>query len=275
MRLATDSIRLVSGMAGLCPARSRVQTPPEAPNRLRVGRESPFFLIVGGVSTLRSPSVKRGLHIQVKDGNSTEIKRRPPYTMAMKMAKIGLSILLLTFSLSIAAVALVHAPPPVQPPVIGTPVINPTSPTSSDIVTVSVNVTSARSTIKNVTITYTTDNWKSTNTTIVATYNSTTTTATGRVPALAPNAHVEYYIVAFDIAGNSSLNNNNGSYFAYSVSTPTSLTSISTLTYILVAAGIAAAIAAVAFMILRAPQSKAKGNKSSSMQDQNWTRNSP
>ncbi len=30
MRLATESIRLVSGMA-YCPARSRVQTPPEAP----------------------------------------------------------------------------------------------------------------------------------------------------------------------------------------------------------------------------------------------------
>jgi hypothetical protein len=191
------------------------------------------------------------------------------------MAKVGLSILLLTFALSIAAVALVHAPPPVQPPVIGTPVTGPTSPTSSDIVTISVNVTSARSTIKNVTITYTTDNWISTNTTIVAIYNSTTTTATGRIPALAPTAHVEYYIVAFDIAGNSSLNNNNGSYFAYSVSTPTSLTSISTLTYIVVATGIAAAIAAVAFMILRAPQSKAKGNKSSSTQDQNRTRNSP
>src|SRR5207302_11202612 len=31
MRLATESIRLVSGMAAFCPARSRVQTPPEAP----------------------------------------------------------------------------------------------------------------------------------------------------------------------------------------------------------------------------------------------------
>src|SRR5438094_367896 len=32
MRLATESIRLVSGMAAFCPARSRVQTPPEAPH---------------------------------------------------------------------------------------------------------------------------------------------------------------------------------------------------------------------------------------------------
>src|SRR2546430_9273675 len=32
MRLATESIRLVSGMAAFCPARARVQTPPEAPH---------------------------------------------------------------------------------------------------------------------------------------------------------------------------------------------------------------------------------------------------
>jgi hypothetical protein len=219
--------------------------------------------------------VERGsLHFRVMDSNSTEIKRHPPYSMTMKMTKVGLSILLLTFALTLGSVALVHAPPPPQPPVIGTPVSSPMSPTSSDIVTVSVNVTSARSTIKNVTITYTTDNWKSTNTTIVATYNATTTTATGRIPALAPGAHVEYYIVAFDNSGNNNLNNNNGSYFAYSVSTPTSLTSITTITYILVAAGIAAAIAAVALMILKAPQSKTKQNKPSSNQDQSWSRNS-
>jgi len=47
------------------------------------------------------------------------------------------------------------------------------------------------------------------------------------------------------------------------------------LTYILVAAGIAAGIAAVAFMILKAPQRRSKQSKSSSTQDQNWTRGSP
>src|SRR5438445_13323706 len=128
-------------------------------------------------------------------------------TVTDMMTKRSLSILLLTLALAVGSVALAHAPPS-QPPVIGTPVISPTSPTSSNPVTVSVNVTSARSTINNVTITYTTDNWKSTNTTIVATYNSTTTTATGQIPALALGGHVEYYIVAFDNAGNSNLNNN-------------------------------------------------------------------
>ncbi len=191
--------------------------------------------------------------------------------MVMDMStKRGLSILLLTLALVAGSVALAHAPPS-QPPVIGTPIISPTSPTSSNIVTVSVNVTSARSTIKNVTITYTTDNWKSANTTIVATYNATTTTATGRIPALASGGHVEYYIVSFDNAGNSNLNNNNGSYFVYNVPAPTSLISVSTLTYILVATGVATAIAAVAFMILRAPQSKAKKAKPSSTQEQSWS----
>jgi len=188
--------------------------------------------------------------------------------MVMDMStKRGLSILLLTLALVAGSVALAHAPPS-QPPVIGTPIISPTSPTSSNIVTVSVNVTSARSTIKNVTITYTTDNWKSANTTIVATYNATTTTATGRIPALASGGHVEYYIVSFDNAGNSNLNNNNGIYFSYLVPAPTSLTSIGTLTYILVAAGIAAAIAAVAFMILKAPQTKSKPSKFTQTQNQ-------
>jgi hypothetical protein len=186
------------------------------------------------------------------------------------ITKRSLPILLLTLALAIGSVALAHAPAPNQPPAIGTPVISPTSPSFTDVVTVSVNVTSARSTIKNVTITYTTDNWKSVNNTVVATYNGTTTTAVARIPALAPGAHVEYYIVAFDNAGNSKVNNNNGGYFTYNVSTSTSLTSISTLTYILVAVGVAAAIGAVAFMILKAPHTKSKRAKPSSTQDQNW-----
>src|SRR3989454_8130855 len=190
------------------------------------------------------------------------------------MTKRSLSVLLLTLAFAVGSIGLAHAPPS-QPPVIGTPIISPTSPTSSNIVTVSVNVTSARSTIQNVTITYTIDNWKSTNTTIVASYNATTTTATGKIPALASGGNVEYYIVAFDNSGNSNLNNNNGSYFAYNVPAPMSLTSISTLTYILVAAGIAAAVAIAAFKILKAPQGKSRQTKSSSTQDQNWSRGSP
>src|SRR5260370_28958668 len=174
--------------------------------------------------------------------------------MVMNMrTRRSLPILVVTLSLVMGSVDIAPAPPPSQPPVIGTPIISPTAPTSGNIVTVSVNVTSARSTVKNVTMTYTTDNWKSTNTTIVSTYNSTTTTATGKIPALASGAHVEYYIVAFDNAGNSNLNNNNGSYFAYDVSAPTSLTSVSTLTYILIAAGECAGTGGGALVLIQQP----------------------
>ncbi len=187
-------------------------------------------------------------------------------------SKRRLPIVLLTLALAIGSVAMVHAPPSVT--TIRPPVITPTSPTSSDIVTVATNVTSSRSTIKNVTITYTTDNWKSSNTTVVASYNSTSNTAKGQIPALPPSTHVEYYITAFDNVPTKTVNDNNGSYFTYNVTASTSLTSTSTITYILVAIAIGAAVATVAIMILKAPQGKSKGAKSTSTQGQDWNRNS-
>jgi hypothetical protein len=105
------------------------------------------------------------------------------------------------------------------PPTIGTPTIKPISPGPSDIVTVTVNVTDDSS-VKNVSITYTTDNWKSVNKTLVATYNGTTHLATAQIPALQFGGHVEYYIAAFDSASLKSVNNNAGSYFSYDVSAP-------------------------------------------------------
>src|SRR2546425_10472061 len=122
----------------------------------------------------------------------------PSVIIVMNMTtKRSLPILFLTLALVAGSVALAHAPPS-QPPVIGTPIINPTSPAFGDAVTASGNVTSARYTIKNVTITSTTDNWSSTNTTIVATYNATTTPDTGRIPAFAAGRHDEHYIIAYD-----------------------------------------------------------------------------
>src|SRR5260370_14567965 len=148
-------------------------------------------------------------------------------------SKRRLPIMLLTLALAVGSVAIVHAPPSVT--TIRTPVISPTSPTSSDIVTVATNVTSSRSTIKNVTITYTTDNWKSSNITVVATYNSTSTTAKGQIPALPPSTHVEYYITAFDNVPTKTVSpDTTGTYDPYDVSASTSLTSIPTITYILV-----------------------------------------
>ena len=105
------------------------------------------------------------------------------------------------------------------PPTIGTPTIKPSSPGPSDTVTVTVNVTDDSS-VKNVSITYTTDNWKSVNKTVVANYNGTTHFAVAQIPPLQFGGHVEYYIIAFDSAGLKTVNNNAGSYFSYDVSAP-------------------------------------------------------
>ena len=106
------------------------------------------------------------------------------------------------------------------PPTIGTPTIQPASPGSGDKVIVSVNVTDAGSGVKNASVTFTTDNWKSSNTTLLGSYNITSHMATAQIPAQQFGGHVEYYIVAFDNAGNRALNNNSGSYFAYDVTSP-------------------------------------------------------
>lgn len=105
------------------------------------------------------------------------------------------------------------------PPTIGTPTIQPSSPGPSDTVTVRVNVTDDSS-VKNVSITYTTDNWKSVNRTVLATYNGTTHIASAQIPLLQFGGHVEYYIIAFDSVGLRSVNNNSGSYFSYDVAVP-------------------------------------------------------
>src|SRR5206468_1130215 len=104
--------------------------------------------------------------------------------------------------------------------VIGTTVLQPSSSTYSAPVTVYVNVTDQHSNVQNVTIIYTTDNWKMVNTTLLASYNATTTTATAQIPALASGGHVAFYVVAFNGNGIKSVNNNSGSYFGYDVALP-------------------------------------------------------
>ncbi len=106
------------------------------------------------------------------------------------------------------------------PPTISTPTIQPASPGSGDKVTVSVNVTDAGSGVKSVNVTFTTDNWKNTNTSILASYNITSGVAKAQIPAQQFGGHVEYYIVAFDNAGNRAVNNNSGNFFAYDVAAP-------------------------------------------------------
>ena len=139
------------------------------------------------------------------------------------MKKIAFSLCLVIVSLVALNVALLAHAPPNTPPVIGTPVIQPSSATYSTPATVYVNVTDQHSGVQNVTIIYTTDNWKMVNATLLASYNATTTTATAQIPALATGGHVAFYVVAFNGNGIKGVNDNSGSYFGYDVATPPSL----------------------------------------------------
>ncbi len=145
------------------------------------------------------------------------------------------------------------------PPTIGIPTIQPTSPSSSDQVKVSVNVTDSGSGVKNVSITYTTDNWKTTNTTVLASYNITTSKATGMIPALQNGGRVYYYVVSLDNAGNRAVNNNAGAYFSYDVPVPWYL---NTIVYGLLAAVFAVLLVALVLMTRRRkPSDRARTGK--------------
>ena len=155
----------------------------------------------------------------------------------------------------IVPVVLVHAPPADgSPPTIGQPSIQPASPTSSDTVTVSVVVRDLGSQASGVnasavSIVYSTDNWQTVNITLAAAYNATSETATAQIPPQS-SARVTYYVIAFDNAENMALNNNNGNYFGYDIPAPAY---VSTISYIIVGAAIAAGISLIAFMMLRNP----------------------
>ena len=138
------------------------------------------------------------------------------------MRKFGLCLCAVIAVLTVlGAPVLAHAPPPdTTPPLIGTPAFTPSSPSSTDTVTVLVNVTDNRSGVNNVTIVYTTDNWHTVNATVLATYSATTTTATAQIPALHAGGRVSFYIVSLDNAGNKAVNNNSGNYFSYNVAAP-------------------------------------------------------
>jgi hypothetical protein len=159
--------------------------------------------------------------------------------------------------------AIVHAPADTIPPVIGTPVFQPSSPAPSDAVTVSVNVTDNRA-VKNVTIVYTTDNWSSVNTTVVASYNATSNVAKAQIPAQANGGHVEFYIVAFDTSGNKSVNKNSGNYFTYNIPAPAFPAATSTW---IIAGVLVAALGIFAMVFVRtvmkpAPPKQSKTNNS-------------
>jgi hypothetical protein len=158
----------------------------------------------------------------------------------------------LSLLLLLPAVAIVAAPPP--GPNISTPSITPSSPGPSDQVTVTTTVTAGNSGVLNVTLHYTTDNWKNTNTTVVASYNSTSNQATAHIPPQYNGGHVEYYIVAFDGNSNKDVNNNNGAYFSYTVTVQPNTTTNTWIELALVAATLGVG-GAIAFYSLR-PKSR-------------------
>ena len=130
-----------------------------------------------------------------------------------KTMMIGLALLLLLPTIGMA----VQAKPA---PNINTPSISPPSPGSNDQVTVSANVTGGQQGIQNVTVVYTTDAWKTTNTSVLASYNSTTHLASAHIPPQYSGGTVQYYIVAFDNSGNRGVNDNSTSYYHYTVAAP-------------------------------------------------------
>ncbi len=137
-------------------------------------------------------------------------------------------------------------------PTIGPPIITPASPGPDDKVTVWVNVTDTGSGVKNASVTYTTDGWK-TNATVLGVYNITSYRATVQLPAQQYGGHVGYYIAAFDNAGNKAVNNNSGNYFTYDVSPPWY-----TNTFILAVVG-AAIIALIAVLLVTRKRKKSTG----------------
>ncbi len=174
------------------------------------------------------------------------------------MRKIAYSILLLVATtLTLGLPVMVHAPPN-NPPQIGTPSISPAAPTGQSVVTITVNVTATRNPVNNVTVVYTTDNWHSTNTTVLASYNATVSNAaTAHIPALASGGHVGYYIVAYDTAGKRAINDNSGGYFSYDVSSATAAT-VGWITTVAVLGAVGAAIIGFVYFVMKPKRSATK-----------------
>src|SRR3989442_114997 len=151
--------------------------------------------------------------------------------------------------LALSAPMLVFAPN-TTPLNIGTPVTRPSSPTPSSSVTVSVNVTQSHPGVMNVSIVYTTDNWRSVNVTLPATYNATLRTWNATIPPLSNGGHVAFYVVAFDFNSNRAVNNNSGTYFSYDVPGTNPLSQATTVNWIILAV-VLGAIGSFAVVLLR------------------------
>lgn len=135
------------------------------------------------------------------------------------------------------------------PPVIQNPTIQPTSPGPNDAVTVTVTVTDPDSPVRSVSVTFTTDNWKTVNETIPLVYNSTSHIATGQIPAQPGGSQVKYYIEAYDPSNNGATS----SQSSYSVGLATSL---NTSAYIILGGALAAMIAMGFVVAIHASRTK-------------------
>jgi hypothetical protein len=131
-------------------------------------------------------------------------------------------------------IGLVAAPPP--GPNISAPTISPASPGPNDQVVVTATVTAGNAGIHNVTMVYSTDNWLKTNTTVLASYNSTSQVATAHIPPLYNGGKVEYYLVAFDNNGNKKV----GNQFSYTITAPANTTTNTWIELAIVATVLAA-----------------------------------
>ena len=102
------------------------------------------------------------------------------------------------------------------PPVIGTPVHTPEIPDADEAVTVSVNVTDVFGVrLDGVILSYSTDGGETWDN---VTMNKTTGDIyEGQIPGLPAGTNVQYRIIAYDNAGNSATNDNNGQNYAYTV----------------------------------------------------------
>jgi len=103
------------------------------------------------------------------------------------------------------------------PPVIGTPVQTPEIPDADEAVTVSVNVTDAATGVRpdGVILSYSTDDGETWNNVTMS--KTTGDTYEGEIPGLPAGTNVQYKIIAYDNAGNSAINDNNGQHFVYTI----------------------------------------------------------
>jgi hypothetical protein len=101
------------------------------------------------------------------------------------------------------------------PPAIGTPVHTPETPGPGENITVSVDVTDEESGVDTVTLSYSTDGGETWNNVTMS--KTTGDTYEGQILGLPAGTQVEYKIIAYDNAGNSAIDDNNGQYYVYVV----------------------------------------------------------